>query len=242
MPALRHQQAEVQGGAGYPVFRFGRTPRPHGAIRAGELDSDVGRGHALAVHGVAERARADADVRHVAQPVRGLAGDAEGVGDVLGVRPGLHDPGGQRRRGAHGRAEPRQPGSWVEIFERVQQLGAGRAEPVEQLSAAAVAEPDGDRVRVDAAAGFGVGEFGLELLGVDCRLDGDLVEVGEVADLVGDVPARRGCGRVPSGLVQPGHQRAGDRRLGGEVGGQRGHVGGHVTVLPFRVPRGPGRC
>ena len=52
-----------------------------------------------------------------------------------------------------------------------------------------------------------------------------------MADLVGDVPARRGGGRVPSGLGQPGHQRAGDRRLGGEVGGQRGHVGGHVTAL-----------
>src|ERR1700749_2833624 len=77
VPALRHQQAEVQGGAGYPVFRPGGTPRPYGAIRAGELDSDLGRGHALAVHGVAERARADADVRYVAQPVRGLAADAE---------------------------------------------------------------------------------------------------------------------------------------------------------------------
>ena len=147
VPALGDQQAEVQRRAAYPVGRLGGTPRPCGAIRAGELDPDLGRGHALAVHGVAERAGADADVRHVAQPVRGLPGDAEGIGDVLGVRPGLHDPGGQRRRGAHGRAEPRQPGSGVEILERVQQVGAGRVEPVEQLSSAAVAEPDGDRVR-----------------------------------------------------------------------------------------------
>src|SRR6266566_1745548 len=66
VPALGHQQAEVQRGAGYPVFRLGRAPRPDGAIRACELDSDLDRGHALAVYGVAERAGTDADVRHMA--------------------------------------------------------------------------------------------------------------------------------------------------------------------------------
>src|SRR6266568_3133756 len=107
VPALGDQQAEVQRRAAYKVVRLGRTPRPCGAIRAGELDPDRGLRQGFAVHGVAERAGTDADVRHVAQPVRGLTGDAESICDVLAVRPGLHDPGGQRRRGAHGRAEPR---------------------------------------------------------------------------------------------------------------------------------------
>src|SRR5690349_24522506 len=96
VPALGHQQAEIQRRAAYPVFRLVRTPRPGVAIGAGELDPDRGLRQGFAVYGVAERAGADADVRYVAQPARGLTGDAEGVGDVLGVRPGLHDPGGQR--------------------------------------------------------------------------------------------------------------------------------------------------
>ena len=53
---------------------------------------------------------------------------------------------------------------FLNVFNR---SAAGRVEPVEQLGTAAVAEPDGDRVGVDAAAGFGLGEFGLELLGAE---------------------------------------------------------------------------
>src|SRR5262245_57568102 len=60
VPPLGHQQAEIQRRAAYPVVRLVGTPRPYGAIRAGELDPDLGRGHGLAVHGVAERAGADA--------------------------------------------------------------------------------------------------------------------------------------------------------------------------------------
>src|ERR1700743_97408 len=70
---------------------------------------------------------------------------------------------------------PGQPRSGVKIFERVQTVGRGGAEPVEQLRTAAVAEPDGDRVGVDAAAGFGLGEVGLELLGTERGPDRDLV-------------------------------------------------------------------
>ena len=51
-----------------------------------------------------------------------------------------------------------------------------------------------------------------------------------MADLVGDVPAGRGRRRAPAGLVEAGHQGAGDGRLGGEVSGQRGHVYRHVVI------------
>src|SRR5712675_602098 len=73
VPALAHQQAEVQRWAGYPVDGVLRAPRPYVAIRTGELDPDRGLRQGFAVHGVAERAGANADVRHVAQPAGGLA-------------------------------------------------------------------------------------------------------------------------------------------------------------------------
>src|SRR6266542_4735803 len=81
VPALGDQQAEVQRRAAYKVVRLGGTPRPCGAIRAGELDPDRGLRQGFAVHGAAERAGTDAEVRPVAQPVRGLTGDAESIGD-----------------------------------------------------------------------------------------------------------------------------------------------------------------
>jgi hypothetical protein len=89
-------------------------------------------------------------------------------------------------------------------------FGPGGVEPGQQLGAGQVAEPCGDRVGVDAAAGRRFGQPGRELLGAGGGLDGDLVEVGKVADLVGDVPAGRGGRRVPAVLVEAGDQGAGD--------------------------------
>src|SRR5260370_27772673 len=68
VPALGDEQAEVQGCSAYPVLRVGRAPGPRGAVRGGELDPDRDGGHDLAAGGVAEGARADADVRDVPQP------------------------------------------------------------------------------------------------------------------------------------------------------------------------------
>src|SRR6516165_8529138 len=129
-----------------------------------------------------------------------------------------------RSRSVGSRVTPRASAmSWV--CAQVSMIRAVSVEPPEQLRPAAVAEPGGDGVRVDVVRCRG--ELRLEFLRVHRGLDGDLVEVGEVADLVGDVPAGRRGRRVPAGLVQAGHQGAGDGRLGGEIRGERGHVYGH---------------
>ena len=186
-------------------------------------------------------------MRDVPEPLGRLAPDAKGVGDVLGVCPGFHQPGGQRRCGAHGGPEPRQPGSRVESGEGSEKFGAGRVEPGQHLGSAAVAELGGDIVWIDPAGGLRLGERGVEFPRADRGADGGLVEVGEVADLVGDVPPGRGCRRVPPGLVEAGHQIPGDGGLGGEVAGERGHVCRHHVTCPLPRPcpcprPGPGFC
>ena len=48
--------------------------------------------------------------------------------------------------------------------------------------------------------------LGSETLGVPHRLGGLLIEIGEVADLVGHLPPHRRRGRPPPGVVQTRHQ------------------------------------
>ena len=85
------------------------------------------------VHDVAVGPGADPDVRDVPQPGRRLPRHAEGVGDVLAVRPRLHDPRGERRRRAHRRPVPGHPQRRVEPAERREQPGPGVVEPGQHL-------------------------------------------------------------------------------------------------------------
>jgi hypothetical protein len=87
-----------------------------------------------------------------------------------------------------------------------------------------------DRVRVDAASSVGAGELGVELARPDGRLHGDLVEVREVTDLVGDGPAGRRGGLPPALLVEAGHEQPQRDRLGREVVGERVHVSWHEVL------------
>ena len=126
MPALGHQQAEVERRAGDPVGGVSGSPGPQLSGRGDELDPDRRGRDWQSVRDVAERAGADADVRHVPEPVRRLALRADGIGDVLAVRPRLHQPGGQRGRDAHGRPEPRHPRGRIQAGEDGQQLDRAR--------------------------------------------------------------------------------------------------------------------
>ncbi len=94
MAALRDEQAEVQRGPGDPVGGVSRAPGPQLAGRRTQLDPDWLCRHRQPVRDIAEWPRADADMRDVPEPVRLRAPHSDGIGDVLAVRPGLHQPGG----------------------------------------------------------------------------------------------------------------------------------------------------
>ena len=106
---------------------------PSGAASSTRI-GDVGR--LLAVDDEAVRPRADPDVRDVPQPRRRLPPHAEGVGDVLAVRPRLHDPRGERRRRAHRRPVPGHPQRRVQPAEHREQPGPGVVEPGQHVGAA----------------------------------------------------------------------------------------------------------
>ncbi len=94
--------------------------------------------------------------------------------------------------------------------------------------------PAGDLVREPRPGPEQGGGLGPESFGISRGEGGGLVEVGEMADLVANGPARRRGRRFPAGVVQRDQQVAQGLGLGGEVGEERAHVGGHGQ-RPFQT-------
>ena len=179
--------------------------------------------------GVAVRQRGHADVGDVPEPRSRRAEHADRVRDVLAVRPGLHQPGGDRRCRAHRRPEPWHPCRRVEAREGRQQASPGAVEPVTKLARTKVPVPRGDRVRVLGTAGQTCPDRG-KLLATGRRGRRGLVEVGEVRDLVANGPARCRGELLPLAVGQPIKdlpQRCG---LVVEVGEQGGDVSWHQAA------------
>ena len=239
VPALRDQQAEAERGPGDPVGRAIRAPGPQLPGRAGQLDADGDTRRRAAMAGVAERARRDADVRDVPEPPAGLPLDAEGVGNVLPVRPGLHQPRGDRRREAHGRPEPGHAERRIEAGEDAEQPGPRDGEPVTQVVGPPVPVTGRDDLRVDAARRLDLCPVGDELGRVGRGHHHRLVEVRQVPDLVRDRPAG-GRGRLPpAGVVKRRSERVEGGGLVRQVRQQRAEVSGHGRS-PRRLPGEPG--
>ena len=234
------------------MTRSAASSGPHvqtSPVGAGELDADRRR-RARSGRAAGRRTPgAHAEVGDVPQPGgRRARPRPSGVDDVLPVRPGLHDPGGDRRGRAHVRAVPGQPGRRVERREHGEQRSrAGRAQPGEQRRRRAVARcaaatrsgksmPCATSAAASARNAVGVGD------GQRWRV---VVEVGEVADLVADRPALGRGGRAQCGVGQRGEHVVQIGGLGGEVGDQRRRGRRPSAALPHRAcacrgrPRGP---
>ena len=110
MAPLGRDQAELDRIA---RDHLGRTlvEAPRRAVGRAELDGDVGRRHLESVCGVAVGARARAEPSDVVEGGRARVRRPERVVDVLGVRPGLHDPARHRRGDGEVRAVPRRRAS-----------------------------------------------------------------------------------------------------------------------------------
>ena len=107
-PPLGDQQAEALGRSRDPLWCILGSPRPSGAVGRKQLDPKRIRRHGKAVDCEREVSRPDPDVRDGAQPRGRGPRHAERVGHVEAVCPGLHQPCGGHRRGAHRRPEPGQ--------------------------------------------------------------------------------------------------------------------------------------
>ena len=165
----------------------------------------------------------------------------EGVGDVLAVRPGLHQAGGDERGGRHVRAVPGVPHCRVEGGERRPRRRAARS-PTRRLSAPGprpAAALTGRHDLVGVAHGREGGAEGVGFAHGERRL---LVEPRQVGQRVGHVPAgRRGDQGQVGAVDQPSEVGV----LGGQVGAERGvEVGGewHVPLLTTARRRGPRRA
>ena len=118
--------------------------------------------------------------------------DAEGVGDVLTVRPRLHQPGRRHRGGAHRRPEPRELRPRRNV-DRGRRRVAGRPSRHHASSsaggraAASAAASSTDAAAPSSSSADGGGE---RVASVAARM-GDLVGPAEMGDLVGDRPTRR---------------------------------------------------
>ena len=227
VPPLGDHQAEIEGGAADPVGGVPRPPGPRAAVGRRELDPDGGVRPWQAVHGVAVGQAGHPEMRDVPQPAGRRTLDVQGVGDVLAVRPGLHQPGRDRGRGAHVQPVPGQPGGGIGVRVARQEVPAGAPEPAQQVRGAEVAVLGGDLVgEVAAPAGQRLG-VAAEQVRVTDRQQGRLVEVGQVADLIGDGPAHRGRGELPLAGRERPEDRVQRDGLGHQVRGERAEVGGH---------------
>jgi hypothetical protein len=152
-------QAEIEDGAGDAVGGVRRAPGPPAAAGRGQVDQDGLGGHGQAVHGVAVGQGTDTDMRDVPQAAGRRAIEAQGAGDVLAVGPRLHQPGRDRRRGAHGWSVPGQARGRVAPGVAGHEGLAGVPVPAEQLRGAEVAMLRSDPVReVVARRGQGRGQ------------------------------------------------------------------------------------
>jgi hypothetical protein len=206
--ALGDEQAEIDRGAGDPLRGVLGTMGPQLARGGADLDAELvlRRGQSPYREGEVPGPHTDAD--HMPEPVGGCAPHTQGVGHVLAVGPGLHEPAGGHGGGRHGRPEPGEPGvprgrlpqGVVQLPPAVPPAGEqfGGAEP-DAFLGAVVHEGAGRRERL-------LGEL----------LEGRLVAHGEqggpvgpvqMGDLVGDAPARSGRRACPLALGQLGHEQ-----------------------------------
>lgn len=202
MDALGDEEAEVEGRSGDLLGGTLGAVRPQLAVGGGEFDAEGFGGRRDPPYEEGVVAGPVADPGDVPQPGGRRAYGPEGVGDVLAVRPGLHQPGGGHGGGAHRRPVPGEPDP-----------GRDRAQGLLELLAAG--PPAGEefggrqlrallRALVDEAVGGGEGLLGLggEGVGVGGGEEGGPVGPGEVGDLMGDRPAGRGGRRGPPILAQ----------------------------------------
>ena len=142
----------------------------------------------------------NAELGDVAEAVgRPVARRPDGVDDVLAVRPDLHQPGGEERLRPHRRPVPRDSGVVVERRPGSGERGSRFARQAARSSSGVIAR-DGPSVTSSAdvtVGGATARSSRRRRPRVDDRQRSGAVEVGQVADLVGDVPAGARRGEVP---------------------------------------------
>ena len=206
---LGAHQAEVFGGPGDGLGRIGGAEGPRGPRGARERHVDRGRRGLVTADPVRPLARDESEVGDVAEPIGRDEPLTERVRDIGAVRPGLHQPGREERPRAHRSSVPVDPGSFVH----------GRARPVERRP---IGSPAFEHLRgrhrsvllerdVVEARVFTAHEQLFDAVQIARRVDDRLgrrgVEVGEVSDLVRDIPPRTRCRCSPSFMVQRGDER-----------------------------------
>ncbi len=195
MSSLGGDEAEVFGRSGDALFGLFGAPRPKLTRRGDQLNSDVAGGRLLAPVHIAPAPSLNPDVGDVAEPVCWLDGCPEGVGDVLAVRPGLHQPSGGKAEGAHVRPEPRDPVLGPFGPEGVEHGGSLGSPPFENLCAS-LAFAGAEVLEAAAGGDPTVLELG-ERLGVEHGEAGRHVGLNEVNNGVLDVPPLGGGDRFP---------------------------------------------
>ncbi|VXC45847.1 hypothetical protein AERO9AM_70375 [Aeromicrobium sp. 9AM] len=164
-------------------------------------------GHLLAAHQVGIAARAYADVAHVLGS-RGLRDrQAEGLTDVVAVRPGLHDPRRRHRGRAHGRTEPRDLLAVRDAAQRGVERDPALTPRREQLLGRQHRHLLGAVVDIALGIGGGPLQAAAELVLVGDRCQGGRVGPVQVADLVPHRPALGRRDSRPAIGRQSGHPR-----------------------------------
>ena len=127
------------------------------------------------------------------QAVRADDREAESLADVEPVRPRFHQTGGDERRRTHAEA-PRDAHRDVEACENVAFARRGLLPPREDVTTGAPASAQDPPERRVLGRREPRGEIVQRSRATQARVDGDLVDVGEVRDGVAHVPVpgRRG--------------------------------------------------
>ena len=123
---LRRQQAEVEGVTRDPLRGVLGSVGPQLPVDAPQFDPEGFRRRLHPAHRVGEVPCPYADPYDVTQPRGRLPADPQGLGDVLAVRPRLHDPGGGHARRAHRGAVPGDAPALRHLGQHAQQLLAPR--------------------------------------------------------------------------------------------------------------------
>ncbi len=229
--ALGDDETEVDRVAADAIRRRGVAPRPLLALGARQRHVHRPAGHIEAARREAVRQRPHSDVRDLAQRRGRRARRAERVGDVLAVRPRLHDARGKRRRDAHVGPVPGHACPRVDGEQGLHHRGARVAEPHEQHIGCEPAVLPCD----DLGETIGMREhrvaLGTKAIGVERGTRRGGVEVREVADLITDGPAERRRRPIPVGGGQGIQQAFELTRLGREIAGELLDVHGHAGTL-----------
>ncbi|CAM5380925.1 hypothetical protein SBADM41S_01344 [Streptomyces badius] len=205
MGALGDQKAEVEERAGDALAGAFGAVRDHFAARRVEFDAELLLGRGDPAYRVGVVPGPDADPGHMPEPGGRGPGHAQGVGDVLAVGPGLHEPGARHGRDAHRRPVPGDPGAVRGVAKDLVEPGPALP-PADEQGVRGMGGDQGVGRLVDegVGGGQGLGHLVAEPVRLGGRQHRDLVGPAEMGDLVGDgPPLRRGRSAPARGIQLP---------------------------------------